>query len=280
MWVAKNSRNGQQWKVAKIAGSEKQQKKWEAGGSEKKQAAEFSEENGQRKAAEFSEKNRQRKAAEFSEKNRQRKAAEFSENKHAAVDNDEPSKGGKKDEKEREFKLDILERTVLFVEYLIAKVVRLEEGKPQCDCQARAAYSVSDPLISTGPLGGTKRKRMVDHDDNDDLSDEGELSVLSDNEDDELNNAPGIHNTSPSIASSDKQGRPVLPANFYINVQQMLHNYICCNIKAQQMLQFVLFNLWRFRSKCWTIYIDYKHSVAAAFIMALIACWISFFREF
>ena len=60
----------------------------------------------------------------------------------------------------------------------------------------------------------------------------------------------------------------------------MLHNYICCNIKAQQMLQFVLFNLWRFGSKCWTIYIDYKHSVAAAFIMALIACWISFFREF
>ena len=72
----------------------------------------------------------------------------------------------------------------------------------------------------------------------------------------------------------------VLTANFYINVQQMLHNYICCNIKAQQMLQFVLFNLCKFRSKCWTIYIDYKHSVAAAFIMALIACWISFFREF
>ena len=72
----------------------------------------------------------------------------------------------------------------------------------------------------------------------------------------------------------------VLPANFYINVQQMLHNYICCNIKAQQMLQLLLFNLWRFRSKCWTIYIAYKHSVAAAFIMALIACWISFFREF
>ena len=72
----------------------------------------------------------------------------------------------------------------------------------------------------------------------------------------------------------------VLPANFYINVQQMLHNYICCNIKVQQMLQFVLFNLWRFCSKCWTIYIDYKHSIAAAFIMALIACWISFFREF
>ena len=45
---------------------------------------------------------------------------------------------------------------------------------------------------------------------------------------------------------------PVLPANFYINVQQMLHNYICCNIKAQQMLQLLLFNLWRFRSKCWT----------------------------
>ena len=143
----------------------------------------------------------------FSEKNRQRKAAEFSEKKCAAVDNDEPSKGGKKDEKEREFKLDILERTVLFVEYLIAKVVRLEEGKPQCDCQARAAYSVSDPLVSTGPLGGTKRKRMVDHDDDDGLSDKGELSVLSDDEDDESNDAPGIHNTSPPIASSDKQGR-------------------------------------------------------------------------
>ena len=77
-----------------------------------------------------------------------------------------------------------------------------------------------------------------------------------------------------------RRSSPVLPANFYINVQQMLHNYICCNIKAQQMLQFVLFDLWSFRSKCWTIYIDYKHSVAAAFIMALIACWISFFREF
>ena len=77
-----------------------------------------------------------------------------------------------------------------------------------------------------------------------------------------------------------KTHTPVLPANFYINVQQMLHNYICCNIKAQQMLQFVLFDLWRFGSKCWTIYIDYKHSVAAAFIMAPIACWISFFRIF
>ena len=58
----------------------------------------------------------------------------------------------------------------------------------------------------------------------------------------------------------------------------------CCqqahNIKVQQMLHFVLFDLWRFGSKCWTIYICYKHSVAAAFIMALIACWISFFREF
>ena len=85
---------------------------------------------------------------------------------------------------------------MLFVEYLIAKVVRLEEGKPQCDCQARAAYSVSDPLVSTGPLGGTKRKRMVDHDDDDGLSDKGKLSVLSDDEDDESNDAPGIHNTS------------------------------------------------------------------------------------
>ena len=74
-------------------------------------------------------------------------------------------------------------------------------------------------------------------------------------------------------------GDAVLPANFYINVQQMLHNYICCNIKVQQMLQFVLFNLWRFRSKCWTIYIDYKHSVAAAFIMAPEASWVGFFRE-
>ena len=63
--------------------------------------------------------------------------------------------------------------------------------------------------------------------------------------------------------------RAVLPANFYINVQQMLHNYICCNIKAQQMLQLLLFNLWRFRSKCWTIYICYKHSVAAGIIMVL-----------
>ena len=123
----------------------------------------------------------------------------------ATVDNDEPSKGGKKDEKEREFKLDILERTVLFVEHLIAKVVRLEEGKPHCDCQARAAYPVSDP-VSTGSLGGTKRKRMVDHDDDDGLSDEGELSVSSDDEDDESNDAPGIDNTSPPIASSDKQG--------------------------------------------------------------------------
>ena len=96
---------------------------------------------------------------------------------------------------------------MLFVEYLIAKVVRLEEGKPQCDCQARAAYSVSDPLVSTGPLGGTKRKRMVDHDDDDGLSDKGELLVLSDDEDDESNDAPGIQNTSPPIASSDKQGR-------------------------------------------------------------------------
>ena len=59
----------------------------------------------------------------------------------------------------------------------------------------------------------------------------------------------------------------------------MLHNYICCNIKAQQMLQLLLFNLWRFRSKCWTIYIDYKHSVAAAFIMAPEASWVGFFRE-
>ena len=48
---------------------------------------------------------------------------------------------------------------------------------------------------------------MVDHDDDDGLSDKGELSVLSDDEDDESNDAPGIHNTSPPIASSDKQGR-------------------------------------------------------------------------
>ena len=152
MWVAKISRSGQQWKVAKIVGSEKQQKKWEAGGSEKNRQRNSAKKTGSEKQRNSAKKNRQRKVAEFSEKNRQRKAAEFSENKHAAVDNDEPSKGGKKDEKEREFKLDILERTVLFVEYLIAKVVRLEEGKPQCDCQAWAAYSVSDPLVSTGPL--------------------------------------------------------------------------------------------------------------------------------
>ena len=79
------------------------------------------------------------KSSEIQRKKGQRKAAKFSEKKCAAVDNDKPSKGGKKDEKEREFKLDILERTVLFVEYLIAKVLQLEEGKPQCDCQARAA---------------------------------------------------------------------------------------------------------------------------------------------
>ena len=194
-------------KGSENSGQRKKQAAEFSEGKGQRKAAKFSEKNGQRKTVKFSKKNGQRKAAEFSEKNRQRKAAEFSENKHAAVDNDEPSKGGKKDEKEREFKLDILERTVLFVEYLIAKVVRLEEGKPQCDCQARAAYSVSDPLVPTGPLGGTKRKRMVDHDDNDSLSDKGKLSVLRDDEDVESNNAPGIHNTSPPIASLDKQGR-------------------------------------------------------------------------
>ena len=58
----------------------------------------------------------------------------------------------------------------------------------------------------------------------------------------------------------------------------------CCqqahNIKVQQMLHFVLFDLWRFDSKCWTIYICYKHSVAATFIMASIRVDIVYFSCF
>ena len=58
----------------------------------------------------------------------------------------------------------------------------------------------------------------------------------------------------------------------------------CCqqahNIKVQQMLHFVLFDLWRFGSKCWTIYICYKHSVAATFIMASIRVDVVYLSRF
>ena len=58
----------------------------------------------------------------------------------------------------------------------------------------------------------------------------------------------------------------------------------CCqqahNIKVQQMLHFVLFDLWRFGSKCWTIYICYKHSVAATFIMASIRVAVAYLSRF
>ena len=58
----------------------------------------------------------------------------------------------------------------------------------------------------------------------------------------------------------------------------------CCqqahNIKVQQMLHFVLFDLWRFGSKCWTIYICYKHSVAATFIMASIRVDVAYLSRF
>ena len=58
----------------------------------------------------------------------------------------------------------------------------------------------------------------------------------------------------------------------------------CCqqahNIKVQQTLHFLLFNLWSFGSKCWTIYICYKHSVAATFIMASIRVAVAYLSRF
>ena len=58
----------------------------------------------------------------------------------------------------------------------------------------------------------------------------------------------------------------------------------CCqqahNIKVQQMLHFVLFDLWSFRSKCWTIYICYKHSIAAGFIMTSIRVDVAYLSRF
>ena len=65
------------------------------------------------------------------------------------------------------------------------------------------------------------------------------------------------------------------------NLQLCIH---CCqqahNIKVQQTLHFVLFDLWRFGSKCWTIYICYKHSVAATFIIASIRVVIVYLSYF
>ena len=71
------------------------------------------------------------------------------------------------------------------------------------------------------------------------------------------------------------------PANIDVDIPEFSH---CCqqahNIKVQQMLHFVLFDLWRFGSKCWTIYICYKHSVAATFIMASIRVAVAYLSRF
>ena len=71
VWVAKNSRSGQQWKVAKIAGSEKNRQRNSAKekGSEK-----------QRNSAKKTGSEKQRNSA----KKGQRKTAKFSEKKQAA----------------------------------------------------------------------------------------------------------------------------------------------------------------------------------------------------
>ena len=74
VWVAKNSRSGQQWKVAKIAGSEKNRQRNSAKekGSEKQR-------NSAKKTGIEKQRNSAKKRA--AKKNGQRKAAEFSEKK-------------------------------------------------------------------------------------------------------------------------------------------------------------------------------------------------------
>lgn len=71
-----------------------------------------------------------------------------------AVDFEQSSKSGnKKEEKDREFKLDILERTVLFVEDLIERLSRLESGQPSselCNCRLRSNVASSSLPVRNG----------------------------------------------------------------------------------------------------------------------------------
>ena len=79
-----------------------------------------------------------------------------------------------------------------------------------------------------------------------------------------------------ALRSVENFFRPVAtPPNVHCHCCQQAHN-----IKVQQMLHFVLFDLWRFGSKCWTIYICYKHSVAATFIMAGIRVDVAYLSRF
>ncbi|EIN14610.1 hypothetical protein PUNSTDRAFT_49337 [Punctularia strigosozonata HHB-11173 SS5] len=86
------------------------------------------------------------------------------------------SKG--KEGEEKEFKLEILIRTVAYMEELIDRVRSLEEGrKSACDCGGAAR----------GTDAGSKRKRARDHDDNDDdePAEDTPIDIL-DSSDDEL----------------------------------------------------------------------------------------------
>lgn len=126
-----------------------------------------------------------------------------------AVDFEQSSKtGNKKEEKEREFKLDILERTVLFVEDLIERLSRLEGGQPSselCDCRLRSNVASSSPpeRNSNCPVDnvslGVKRKHIED--DNESSS---ALSVGGP-EDDEGDNASDGHDR----ASIERSSLPI-----------------------------------------------------------------------
>lgn len=96
-----------------------------------------------------------------------------------AVDFEQSSKtGNKKEEKEREFKLDILERTVLFVEDLIDRLSRLESGQPSSEpCNCRLSSNVAPSSLPTSfgniPLAGDialGAKRKYTEDDHESLS--------------------------------------------------------------------------------------------------------------
>lgn len=117
-----------------------------------------------------------------------------------AVDFEQSSKSGnKKEDKEREFKLDILERTVLFVEDLIDRLSRLESGQPSSEsCNCRLSSNVASSSLPTSfsnipPAGdvalGAKRKYMEDDHESLSITSAGEPEDNEDGDDGEVRTA-------------------------------------------------------------------------------------------